>query len=239
VASILAEARKFGLGMCFANQFFAQVAQGSSLVADAIKGNCGTKMTYRLGSPEDTSLMLAMMGDALKKRDLGTLPKFTLYARLMSGQQTTENPFTVVAPKPRGVPGRDGSPVELRDEKARRLPPRERVPDGVVALVREMGGLSPEQRVERLAELGDGEFAVYQHLRRALDWKKRNELLKSGGDGMGVPELLTRASRLTIGTPVCEVEAIIRRAERSGRRGGGKGKAAAGDVGELLGEDWL
>jgi hypothetical protein len=234
IASILAEARKFGLGMCFANQFFAQVAQASPLVADAVKGNCGTKMTYRLGSPEDTALMLAMMGDALKKRDLGTLPKFTLYTRLMSGKQTTEKPFTMAAPKPRGVPAGDGSPLVLGDEKARRLPPREQVPDGVVALVKEMPGLPHDQKVGRLAELPDADFALYQRIRRALDWKRRNELLRSGGNGMSVPQLLAEASRLTIGTPAYEVEAIIRRAER----GGGRAGAAAGG-GELLGKDWL
>jgi hypothetical protein len=217
----LAEARKFGLGMCFANQFFAQVVEGSSIVASAVKGNCGTKMVYKLSSPDDVRLMLAMLGEPLTARDLGTLPKFTLYTRLMSDKEVTPV-FTMAAPKPRGLPKDDGSPVALRDEDARPLPPREKVPDAVVALLKEAPRLPDEQRVERLAGLAEGDFAVYQEARRALDWKRRCGLLRGGGDGLSVPELLTEASRLTIGTPAYEVEAIIRREEKRGGGGGSK-----------------
>jgi hypothetical protein len=237
IASVLAEARKFGLGMCFANQFFAQVAE-EPIVAAAVKGNCGTKMVYKLSSPDDTRLMLAMLGEPLTARDLGTLPKFTLYTRLMAGKEVTPV-FTMAAPKPRGLPAGDGSAVVLRDEDARPLPSRDRVPDGVVALVKEMPALPHEERVERLAALADEEFALYREVRRALDWKRRNALLKAGGDGMSVPQLLAEASRLAIGTPVCEVEATIQRAERSGRGGGRGGRRATSSADELLGEGWL
>ena len=69
---VLSEARKFGVGLVLANQFFGQVPETTR---DAIMGNVGSRVTFRLG-PRDAGPFAAWMGNDVVSEDLITLPNF-------------------------------------------------------------------------------------------------------------------------------------------------------------------
>jgi hypothetical protein len=219
IATILAEARKFGLGCFFCNQFAAQVASANPVVFDAIKANCGTIMSYGLDSPDDARLMLSLFASAkLSTYDIAGLPAFTMYCRLKSNHSTV-GPFMVKAPKPRAVPEKDASRLILSDTDRVPVPPKDSIAPGVLTLMKMIPNMDNEARVAALAKLKDNEFAQYQQLRKALDWRERCRLLAGegrNGNGnaiqMSVPQIIREASRRAVGTPVFEVEALILRA---------------------------
>lgn len=79
--SMLSEARKFRLGFTLANQFFTQVPERTR---DAIMGNVGTRVTFRLG-PKDGEPFATWLGGNLRSDDLGGLPNFVAIAALNAG----------------------------------------------------------------------------------------------------------------------------------------------------------
>lgn len=88
-ASILSEARKYRLNLIMAHQYIAQLTEE---VRDAVFGNVGTMVTFRVGSPD-----AQFMEDEWKPRfvpeDLINLPKFNIYLKLMIDGVTSQ-PFS-------------------------------------------------------------------------------------------------------------------------------------------------
>jgi hypothetical protein len=78
-ASILSEARKYNLGLTIAHQYIAQMSEE---VKDAVIGNVGTLITFRIGGPDAESLVkeYAPVFDA---NDLINLPKAHIYIKLL------------------------------------------------------------------------------------------------------------------------------------------------------------
>ncbi len=75
---VLSEARKFRVGITLANQFLTQIPERTR---DAIMGNVGNRVTFRLG-PVDAGLAASWLGDALQASELITLPNHTAVAAL-------------------------------------------------------------------------------------------------------------------------------------------------------------
>src|SRR5438132_4444986 len=71
-ATILSEARKYRLNLIVANQFIGQL---SDEIRDAVFGNVGTIMTYRVG-PEDAEFLVKQFAPVFDERDLVNLPNF-------------------------------------------------------------------------------------------------------------------------------------------------------------------
>ncbi len=78
-ANILSEARKYRLSLVLANQFIKQLDEK---VADAVFGNVGTLVTYRIG-PDDAELFEREFSPVFLKEDVVDLPKFHIYLKLM------------------------------------------------------------------------------------------------------------------------------------------------------------
>lgn len=77
-ATILSEARKYGLSLNVANQYFAQLTER---IRDAVIGNVGTIITYRIGASDAEFLTNEMPG--LTVDDMTNLDRFEAFVKLL------------------------------------------------------------------------------------------------------------------------------------------------------------
>lgn len=78
-ANILSEARKYRLSLILANQYIMQLEEK---VSDAVFGNCGTIVSFRVGA-SDAELLEKEFEPVFMMNDLVNLPKFNVYLKLM------------------------------------------------------------------------------------------------------------------------------------------------------------
>jgi CxxC-x17-CxxC domain-containing protein len=86
-ADILSEARKYRLSLTLANQYVSQLEEmtptgKSTKVRDAVFGNVGTIITFRMGA-EDAEFLEKEFTPELIPEDLVNLAKYNIYTRLM------------------------------------------------------------------------------------------------------------------------------------------------------------
>ena len=86
--AVLSEARKFRVGLTLANQFFSQVPE---LTREAIMGNVGSRITFRLG-PRDAEPFAHWLGPDVHSHDLTGLPNH-LAVGALSNQGVPIDPF--------------------------------------------------------------------------------------------------------------------------------------------------
>ena len=94
VATILAEARKYKLNLILAHQYIGQLTEGSgpegksygSKIKDAIFGNVGTMVSFRIG-PEDAELIAKQMAPVVSEYDLINIERFNAYIRPLIDNQ--------------------------------------------------------------------------------------------------------------------------------------------------------
>lgn len=87
-ATMLAEARKYRLGLILAHQHLSQMEQA---VHDAVLGNCGTILTFRLGA-QDAPLMARQL-PGVPTDALVELPNYRGFCELIIGGSTS-SPFS-------------------------------------------------------------------------------------------------------------------------------------------------
>lgn len=78
-ASILSEARKFKLNLNITNQYIAQIPE---LIRDAIIGNVGTLVSFRIGVP-DAEFMAKEFDPVADEKDLNNIDAFNAYVKLL------------------------------------------------------------------------------------------------------------------------------------------------------------
>ncbi|MFT4263471.1 MAG: type IV secretion system DNA-binding domain-containing protein [Nocardioides sp.] len=79
--TMLAEARKYGVGLTLANQFFDQLNESTRA---ALLGNVGTKLAFRLG-PADAAAFCRWLGGDVEPDELTHLPNHQMVAALSPG----------------------------------------------------------------------------------------------------------------------------------------------------------
>jgi hypothetical protein len=81
-AAILSEARKYHLCLTVAHQYLRQLPIETG---NAVFGNVGSLIAFQVGGPdaETLALHLSQFPGQLRPADLGNLPKYTAYARLL------------------------------------------------------------------------------------------------------------------------------------------------------------
>lgn len=89
VATMLSELRKYRLGMILAHQYVAQLAPE---VREAVFGNVGSMITFRIG-PEDARFIEKWFEGEFSALDLMKLPNFNIYVRLQVDGAPV-NPFS-------------------------------------------------------------------------------------------------------------------------------------------------
>ncbi|MEK7076700.1 MAG: type IV secretory system conjugative DNA transfer family protein [Patescibacteria group bacterium] len=92
-ASILSEARKYRLNLILAHQYVGQlVTDVSTKVRDAVFGNVGTMISFRVGATDAEFLELEFTPEFLQG-DLVNLPNHNIYLKLMV-DGITSRPFS-------------------------------------------------------------------------------------------------------------------------------------------------
>jgi hypothetical protein len=99
-ATILSEARKYELALIMAHQYIGQLVgktesygQSSTKMRDAVFGNVGTIMSFKIGA-EDAEYMAKEMAPVLSEQDVIGIPNFSCYVKL-NVNNTTSRPFSM------------------------------------------------------------------------------------------------------------------------------------------------
>lgn len=82
ITIILAEARKYKLNLTIGHQYIAQLTQGAEKVKDAVFGNVGTIVSFRVGT-EDAEILAKQMAPRVTPYDLMNMERFNAYIRLL------------------------------------------------------------------------------------------------------------------------------------------------------------
>lgn len=105
IESILSEARKYRLGLIMAHQYLAQLEddksgmkQGHSKVKDAVFGNVGTMMAYKIGA-QDAEHMAKEMAPVFSQQDLINIDKYKAVMKLSIDTQPSR-PFSITPVNP-------------------------------------------------------------------------------------------------------------------------------------------
>lgn len=103
-ANILSEARKYRLNLLVAHQYISQlVVDGNSVVRDAIFGNVGTIISFRVGA-EDAEFLEKEFEPVFMLNDIVNLPKYNIYLKLMI-DGIAGNAFSATALPPIDIAG--------------------------------------------------------------------------------------------------------------------------------------
>jgi len=103
-ANILSEARKYRLNLLVAHQYISQlVVDNNSVVRDAIFGNVGTIISFRVGA-EDAEYLEKEFEPVFVANDIINLPKYSIYLKLMI-DGIAGNAFSATALSPIDIAG--------------------------------------------------------------------------------------------------------------------------------------
>ncbi len=102
ISTILSEARKYGLDLTLAHQYIGQISQkGDTAIRDAVFGNVGTMVSFRIGS-EDAEFLGKEFAPVFTPFDLVNAEAYTANAKLLI-DNTASRPFNMAMyPRPMG-----------------------------------------------------------------------------------------------------------------------------------------
>lgn len=89
LAGMLSELRKYGVGLVLANQYLGQL---SAEIRDAVLGNAGTLISFRVGAA-DAPLLSREFAPVFRQEDLIALPNRSIYLKLMA-EGVVSRPFS-------------------------------------------------------------------------------------------------------------------------------------------------
>lgn len=127
IAQILSEARKYGLGLVIAHQYIGQLSKkGDTTIKDAVFGNVGTMITFKVGS-EDAEFLKKEFSPVFNEYDLINIEKYTAYVKLLI-DNTTSRPFSMKTPWPLAGEEREDMPAKIKHlSRTKYGQPREQV----------------------------------------------------------------------------------------------------------------
>lgn len=101
IATILSEARKYRLELVIAHQYMKQLEdnKGKTTVRDAVLGNAGTLVTFRIGV-EDAEILAKEYAPVFNAYDLVNVEQYTAYTKLLI-DNTAAKPFNMMTYPPR------------------------------------------------------------------------------------------------------------------------------------------
>ena len=106
-ANILSEARKYRLNLTIAHQYTAQIEnKDGSQVRDAVFGNVGTMIIFRVGA-DDADFLEKEFEPEFTAQDLVNLPNYNIYLKLMI-DGVTSRPFSAITLPPIKINLSDG-----------------------------------------------------------------------------------------------------------------------------------
>jgi hypothetical protein len=131
ISIILSEARKYRLNLTVAHQFIAQL---SEKIRDAVFGNVGSIIAFRVGA-QDASTLVKQFTPVFTEQDLVNIDNFNAYVKLLVHGETTK-PFNIRTR--RAAKGAETAAAALRQASAERYGrPREEVEAEIYKRLRE------------------------------------------------------------------------------------------------------
>lgn len=115
IVTILSEARKYGLSLNIAHQFLGQLTMrgGDTKIRDAIFGNVGTKVVFRVGI-DDAKVFAQDFEGLFTPEDISKQPNYHAYAKLLVGGKYPP-PFSMDFPIDTPFAQRDNPSEEISD----------------------------------------------------------------------------------------------------------------------------
>jgi hypothetical protein len=102
ISAILSEARKYGLNLIVAHQYIGQLVKNNDTqIKDAVFGNVGTIISFKIGS-EDATPIEKEMAPVFNEFDLINIEAFNAYIKLLV-DNSASRPFSMKTPWP--LPG--------------------------------------------------------------------------------------------------------------------------------------
>lgn len=159
-ANILSEARKYRLGLILAHQYIGQLvnAEQNTKVRDAVFGNVGTIISFRVGAEDAEFLEKEFMPEFLQT-DLVNLSKANIYIKLMI-DGVSSRPFSAETLPPQKLPLVNYRDVIIKNTRDRYGTPRSVVEARITSDLLDFGGGpggvggSFEEKMERRGERG-------------------------------------------------------------------------------------
>ena len=124
-ANILSEARKYRLSLIMAHQYVKQLDE---VVGDAVFGNVGTIVSFRVGGP-DAEVLAKEFTPTFTEEDIVNLPKFHVYLKLMIDGVASQ-PFSSMTMGPIGSPT-DSAEKVIRVSRERYSEVRDKVEEKI------------------------------------------------------------------------------------------------------------
>ena len=123
-ASILSEARKYHLSLTLAHQYIGQLVtnDGNTKVRDAVFGNVGTIITFRVGAADGEFLEKEFMPEFLQN-DLVNLSKANIYIKLMI-DGVSSKPFSATTLMPHTQPLQSYKDIIIKNTREHYAVPR-------------------------------------------------------------------------------------------------------------------
>ena len=157
-ASILSEARKYRLNLIMAHQYITQLSEE---VRDAVFGNVGTMITFRVGSPDAVFMENEFM-PRFTPEDIINLPKTGVYLKLMIDGVASQ-PFSATTLPP--IAQRTGSMQRVIDQSRERYSGDRQMIEERVAVWSGFGeGVNVEEKLAEVTQAKkDAKKARYSH----------------------------------------------------------------------------
>lgn len=124
-ANILSEARKYRLSLIMAHQYIKQLDE---LVADAVFGNVGTVISFRVGGP-DAEELVKEFTPTFTEEDIVNLGKYHVFLKLMINGVASQ-PFSAMTMPPIGKPTASAEKI-VKVSRERYAKPREEIQDKI------------------------------------------------------------------------------------------------------------
>lgn len=125
-ANILSEARKYRLNLVLAHQYIAQLPEE---VRDAVFGNIGTLISFRVGA-EDAEFLEREFSPEFSAMDLVNLAKYNVYLRLMI-EGIASRPFSAITLSPVAPPETSNREAIIKVSRERYATPRKEVEEKI------------------------------------------------------------------------------------------------------------
>ncbi len=155
-ASILSEARKYRLNLIIAHQYIDQlVVESSATVRDAVFGNVGSMIVFRVGA-RDAEFLEQEFEPEFIPQDFVMLPNYHTYLKLMVDGMTTR-PFSAKTLPPFTLTSAQNAPERII-EASRRLyhRPRKEIEDEINAWSEPTGSTNNSQTSENKSNGNSG-----------------------------------------------------------------------------------
>jgi CxxC-x17-CxxC domain-containing protein len=191
-ANILSEARKYRLNLILANQYINQlIFDGNSTVRDAVFGNVGTLVSFRVGA-EDAEHLEKEFEPVFLINDIVNLTKYNIYLKLMIDGIAGDAFSATVLP-----------PVDLSDTEIN--------VDKVIKASRERYGRSRIEVEDKISRWSGMEVFKPEILKREAEKKVNSPVVLSEKKS----EEKARPAEVIKNTPVIEEAAVLLAANES------------------------